>query len=32
LVNLQHRSTQVRREPKTKAFVAAVVFRVVTEE
>jgi hypothetical protein len=31
LVNLQHRSTRVRREPKTKAFVAEMVFRAVTE-
>ncbi len=31
LVNLQHRSTRVRREPKTRAFVAEMAFRAVTE-
>jgi hypothetical protein len=31
LVNLQHRSTRVRREPKSKAFVAEMTFRAVTE-
>ncbi|MDB5555188.1 MAG: hypothetical protein JWL86_5172 [Rhizobium sp.] len=31
LVNLLHRSTRARREPKTKAHVAQMVFRAVTE-
>jgi hypothetical protein len=31
LVNLQHRTTRVRREPRTKAFIAEIVFRAVTE-
>lgn len=31
LVNLQHRTTRVRREPKSKAFVAEMTFRAVTE-
>jgi hypothetical protein len=31
LVNLQHRSTRVRREPKSKAFVAEISLRSVTE-
>lgn len=31
LVNLQHRTTRIRREPKTKAFVAEMTFRAVTE-
>ena len=31
LVNLTHRSTRARREPKTKAHVAQMVFRAVTE-
>jgi hypothetical protein len=31
LVNLQHRSTRTRREPKTKAHVAQMVWRAVTE-
>jgi len=31
LVNLAHRSTRARREPKTKAQVAEMVFRAVTE-
>ena len=31
LVNLQHRTTRVRREPRTKAFVAEIAFRAVTE-
>jgi hypothetical protein len=31
LVNLQHRSTRIRREPKSKAFVAEMAFRAVTE-
>jgi len=31
LVNLQHRSVRIRREPKTKAFVAEMSFRAVTE-
>lgn len=31
LVNLQHRSTRIRREAKTKAFRAEMVFRAVTE-
>jgi hypothetical protein len=30
-VNLQHRTTRVRRELKSKAFVAAMTFRAVTE-
>jgi nucleoid DNA-binding protein len=32
LVNLTHRSTRARREPKTRAHVAQMVFRAVTEE
>lgn len=31
LVNLQHRSTRVRREPKSKALMAEMSFRAVTE-
>jgi hypothetical protein len=31
LVNLLHRNTRARREPKTKAHVAQMVFRAVTE-
>lgn len=31
LINLQHRTTRIRREPKTKAFVAEMTFRAVTE-
>lgn len=31
LVNLQHRTTRIRREPKTRAFVAEIVLRAVTE-
>jgi nucleoid DNA-binding protein len=31
LVNLRHRSTRARREPKTRAQVAEMVFRAVTE-
>lgn len=31
LVNLQHRTTRVRREPKTRAFCAEMTFRAVTE-
>ena len=31
LVNLRHRSTRARREPKSKAQVAEMVFRAVTE-
>lgn len=31
LVNLQHRTTGIRREPKTRAFVAEMTFRAVTE-
>lgn len=31
LVNLLHRSTRARREPKTRAHVAQMVFRAVTE-
>lgn len=31
LVNLQHRTTRIRREPKTKAFLAEMTFRAVTE-
>jgi hypothetical protein len=31
LINLQHRSTRIRREPKSKAFVAEMEFRAVTE-
>ncbi|UVC10349.1 DUF3168 domain-containing protein [Rhizobium sp. TH2] len=31
LVNLMHRSTRARREPKTRAHVAQMVFRALTE-
>ena len=31
LVNIRHRSTRARREPKTKAQVAQMVWRAVTE-
>jgi hypothetical protein len=31
LVSLQHRQTRVRREPKTRAFVAELTLRAVTE-